>query len=123
MSRCTNKGLSLVRDFANKYDKYIIRITVTMDVMHVPLTQSSQSILFFIVHTSCFCICSVYFCRFFVKRETTIVSGFHSGDHVMEDSQGERIVPAGVEGGTDGPGLLFGLVFGVRGELELDVGV
>lgn len=41
----------------------------------------------------------------------------------MEDSQGERLVPAGVEGGTDGPGLLFGLIFGVRGELELDVGV
>lgn len=60
---------------------------------------------------------------FFVKRVTTLVSGFHSGGHVMEDSQGERIVPAGVEGGTDGPGLLFGLIFGVRGELELDIGV
>lgn len=41
----------------------------------------------------------------------------------MEDSQGERLVPAGVEGGTDGPGLLFGLVLGVGGELELDVGI
>lgn len=81
--------------------------------------------MIFIVHTSCFCICRIYFCVFFffVIRETTLVSGFHSGGHVMEDSQGERIVPAGVEGGTDGPGLLFGLVFGVRGELELDVGV
>lgn len=41
----------------------------------------------------------------------------------MGDSQGERLVPTGVEGGTDRPGLLFGLVFGVRGELELDVRV
>lgn len=48
---------------------------------------------------------------------------FNSGDYVMEDLQGERLVPTGVEGGADGPGLLFGLVLGVRGELELDIGV
>lgn len=100
-----------------------MRITVTMDVMHVPLTQSSQSILFLLFTQVVFVSAGYIFAVFFVKRETTLVSGFHSGDHVMEDSQGERLVPAGVEGGTDGPGLLFGLVFGVRGELELDVGV
>lgn len=39
------------------------------------------------------------------------------------DSQGEGLVPAGVEGRTDGPGLLFGLIFGVGGDFEFDVGV
>lgn len=39
------------------------------------------------------------------------------------DSQGEGLIPAGVEGGTDGPGLLFGLILWVGGELELNVGV
>lgn len=73
-----------------------------------------------LVFVSAGCIfCSIYF----VKRETTPVFGFYSGDYVMEDLQGERLVPTGVEGGTDGPGLLFGLVLGVRGELELNIGV
>lgn len=39
------------------------------------------------------------------------------------DSQGEGLVPAGVEGGADGPGLLFGLILWVGGELEFNVGV
>lgn len=39
------------------------------------------------------------------------------------DSQGEGLIPAGVEGGTDGPGLLFGLILWVGGELELNVRV
>lgn len=60
---------------------------------------------------------------FFVKRETTLVFVFKSRDYVREDLQGERLVPTGIEGGTDCPGLLFGLVLGVRGELELDIGV
>lgn len=41
----------------------------------------------------------------------------------MIHSQIEGLVPSGVEVGADGFGLLLGLVFGVRGELELDVGV
>lgn len=39
------------------------------------------------------------------------------------DSQGEGLVPAGVERRTDGPGLLFGLIFGVGGDLEFDIWV
>lgn len=38
-------------------------------------------------------------------------------------SQDEGLVPAGVEGGADGPGLLFGLVLRVRDELEFNVWV
>lgn len=38
-------------------------------------------------------------------------------------SQIKSLVPFGVEVGADGFGLLLGLVFGVRGELELDVGI
>lgn len=72
MSRCTNKGLSLVRDFANKYDKYIIRITVTMDVMHVPLTKSSQSILF-LLFTQVF-VSAGYIFVFFLSKEKQLLS-------------------------------------------------
>lgn len=39
------------------------------------------------------------------------------------DSQGEGLVPLGVEVGADGLGLLLGLVLGVGDELQLDVGV
>lgn len=39
------------------------------------------------------------------------------------DSQVEGLVPLGVEVGADGLGLLLGLVLGVGGELDLDVGV
>lgn len=38
-------------------------------------------------------------------------------------SQSKSLVPFGVEVGADGFGLLLGLTFGVRGELELDVGI
>lgn len=38
-------------------------------------------------------------------------------------SQIKGLVPFGVEVGADGFGLLLGLVFGVRDELELDVGI
>lgn len=39
------------------------------------------------------------------------------------NSQIKGLVPFGVEVGADGFGLLLGLVFGVRDELELDVGI
>lgn len=39
------------------------------------------------------------------------------------NSQSKGLVPFGVEVGADGFGLLLGLIFGVRGELELDIGV
>ena len=39
------------------------------------------------------------------------------------DSQGEGLVPAGVERGADGPGLLFGLVLWVGDELEFNIRV
>lgn len=38
-------------------------------------------------------------------------------------SQIKGLVPSGIEVGADGFGLLLGLIFGVRGELELDIGV
>lgn len=41
----------------------------------------------------------------------------------MINSQSKGLVPFGVEVGADGFGLLLGLIFGVRGELELDIGV
>lgn len=46
----------------------------------------------------------------------------HAGDTIA-NSQGEGFIPAGVEGGADGPGLLFGLILWVGGELEFNVGV
>lgn len=41
----------------------------------------------------------------------------------MINSQSKGLVPFGVEVGADGFGLLLGLIFGVWGELELDIGV
>lgn len=41
----------------------------------------------------------------------------------MIHSQSKSLVPFGVEVGADGFGLLLGLTLGVRGELELDVGI
>lgn len=51
-----------------------------------------------------------------------LVNVKHAQDTTV-DSQGEGLVPAGVEGGTDGPGLLFGLILRVGGELEFNIGV
>lgn len=78
------------------------------------------SLLFYCSHKLCYLQC-LFLHYFLLERESTLVSGFISD--VTEDSQGERLVPAGVEGGADGPGLLFGLVPGVWGELELDIRV
>lgn len=41
----------------------------------------------------------------------------------MSDSQIKGLVPFGVEVGANGFGLLLGLIFGVWGELELDIGI
>lgn len=43
--------------------------------------------------------------------------------HRLGDSQGEGLVPAGVERWTDGPGLLFGLILWVWYEFEFNIRV
>lgn len=41
----------------------------------------------------------------------------------LVDLQAEGLVPAGVERGADGPGLLFGLILWVGDELEFNIRV
>lgn len=140
MFRRTSKFLCLVCDFASEYSEFILPITVTVAVKRLLQYYCDVEVQIFftgefsshsLVSPCYFYRCTEVFvpavcilCSTFLPKEKQHLSfAFNSGDSVVEDSQGERLVPAGVERGTDGPGLLFGLVLGVRGELELDVGV
>lgn len=50
-----------------------MRITVTMDVMHVPLTQSSQSILF-LLFTQVVFVSAGYIFAVFLSKEKQLLS-------------------------------------------------